>query len=159
VTTSNVQRLFRDNSSQYQGGVVKQPYRLTITEVDGVWRNAVLRRLGELIQLPLGWDGYEGIPVSLPNAYFAVRMLEAVCRINTPPPQIVPLSDGGLQIEWHTLKEDIEIQVRGPLEVDAWHSSMLGDDEDAMQLTDDFLPIAKWIGEITEPELALRVAA
>jgi hypothetical protein len=159
MNSANVQRMFTDRASRFQGGVSKQPTRLTITKVDGEWRDATFKRLEELVQLPVGWDGYDGLPVNLANAYFALQMLDTVCRTNTPTPQIVPMSDGGLQIEWHTLNEDIEIQVRGPYEVSAWHSTEHGDDVDAMQLTNDFLPIASWISEMTEPEIALRVAA
>src|SRR5690349_18746537 len=83
--------------------------RVLLSDTPYAWRDVVESALGDLIRLPDGWDGYRGAPVSFSNAFFALRMLESICSLSTEPPQLVPGSDGDLQIEWHTMRGDIEL--------------------------------------------------
>jgi len=134
--------------------------RKMLSESQESWRREVEQRLEELIRLPAGWDGYQGIPVSFSNAVFALRMLESTCRSVTPSPQIVPGVSGDLQIEWHTLSGDIELHVRAPNNVHAWRSlSDLGEDGEELHLTNNFFEIANWVKQLTEPSLAAISAA
>ena len=119
------------------------------------WREPVIRRLNELTALQLGWDGYEGIPVSFQNAYFAMEMLDACCRGDAPAPQIVPGSSGDLQIEWHLERGDIELHILGPNDVHAWHADEnTGFDGEEVPLTNDFTAVVKWIKNLMEPTRA-----
>ncbi|WP_324779906.1 hypothetical protein [Thiobacillus sedimenti] len=106
-----------------------------------------------------GWDGYRALPVSLENAVFALQMLGALCEADTPPPQIVPGFEGDLQIEWHTLKGDVELHVKAPNDVHAWRLLCDGDVEDELNLRNDFLMAAQWVREITEPPIAFAATA
>jgi len=134
--------------------------RAPVTDVMGDWRSAVLDRLEELIRLNVGWDGYDGLPVSLENATFALRMLEVTCREDTIAPQIVPGPSGELQIEWHTEFGDIELLVRGPYSVHAWrHLPSLSADGEEQELTNDFLLVARWIEELWELNIVISAAA
>jgi hypothetical protein len=54
-----------------------------------------------LSDLKDGWDGYDGIPTTEQ----AIRTAEGICYI--------PMSNGGMQIELHTLAISVEIEV-GP---------------------------------------------
>jgi hypothetical protein len=134
--------------------------RVMVSELWYVWGQEVRKRLEELIRLPVGWDGYSGVPVSLENAMFAWRMLEAVLGVAAAPPQVVPGSSGDLQIEWHTLSGDVELHVQGPNRVHAWRrmADAAGDGED-LNLTNDFATVAIWLKDITEPSLAAQPAA
>ncbi len=135
-------------------------HRLTIGEPEAAWRKPLFDRLQHLIRLDNGWDGYKGLPVSLENAAFALRMLDALCGPETESPQIVPGTSGDLHIEWHTLSGDLELWVRGPNNVHAWRCLVDGDEDgEEVELTNDFLPIATWISEVTEPQIALAAAA
>jgi hypothetical protein len=102
--------------------------------------------LNELVHLPNGWDGYNGIPVKFENAYFTIQILEAICFDDTPKPCLVPGSKGDLQIEWHEGLCDIELHVKSPLNVDAWVKTPQTD-EDGIEyhLTSDFRIISKYI--------------
>lgn len=149
VFSSNVMRLPKTST------------RIVVFEPSRAWRDVVMQRLTELVQeLEHGWDGYEGGPVSLENAMFALRMLEAVCGPAAPPPQLVPGPSGDLQIEWHTLGGDIELHVLAPNRVQAWRQTA-GSDENgqSLELTFDFGPVAGWVGELSEPNLAAAIAA
>lgn len=134
--------------------------RILITEPILTWFEEVKQRLEYLIRLEQGWDGYKGLPVSFDNAYFAMQMLESICGTETPTPQIVPGVAGDLQIEWHTLKGDIELHVKAPNDVDAWILDVDGDEAGVERsLTTDFTEIAMWVTNITEPSIAAAAAA
>lgn len=124
--------------------------RRLMSEPSRTWRECVVQRLDELVRLDVGWDGYRGQPVSFENANFALRMLEVACPDGALAPQIVPGSDGDLQIEWHVDGVEIELDVRGPYDVYAWH---LNRNVDApgieLRLTNDFSVVARWIGELS----------
>lgn len=138
----------------------KQHQRILLTEPTLTWFEEVKRRLEYLIRLEQGWDGYRGLPVSLDNAYFALKMLENICGTETPAPQIVPGVAGDLQIEWHTLKGDIELHVKAPNDVDAWILETDGDEAGVERsLTTDFTEIAMWVQNITEQPIATHAAA
>lgn len=132
--------------------------RIVVTEPVRGWLESVKARFNELVQMRVGWDGYRGVPVSFVNANFALRMLEAVCDANAPAPQIVPGSNGDLQIEWHTFSADIELHVRGPNDVHAWRS-LGGGDTVERRLSNDFTIVSAWINELAGPSIASGTAA
>lgn len=134
--------------------------RVLVSDKVSAWSDAVRSRLEELIRLPSGWDGYQAVHASFENANFALRVLESVCEFDTPAPQIVPGALGDLQIEWHSLKGDIELHVRAPNDVHAWYALVDGDpDGEELDLTNDFVTVAQWVKEITEPSVDVAAAA
>lgn len=132
--------------------------KASLSESGAVWRSSVGRRLGELVSLPTGWDGYVGLPVDFLTAHFAMSMLESICVDSTEPPQIVPGTSGDLQVEWHTLEGDVELHVLAPNKVHGWYSKV-GDGEEEINLTNDFRQVARWVMNITESPIALAIAA
>ena len=45
---------------------------------------------------------------------FALSVLESILQPKTPAPQVIPLSNGGLQFEWHENGVDLEIEISAP---------------------------------------------
>ena len=105
-----------DSIAAFSGSVIRR----VVQAPRFPWIEAALEELKELCRLERGWDGYQGQPVSLPNAYFALQILENTCTEKTMKPQFIPGSRGDLQIEWHTSDVDLEIHVRAPFDVDVW---------------------------------------
>jgi hypothetical protein len=130
-----------------------------ISDIVEGWQDAVSDRLEQLIRLEEGWDGYTGFPVSFVNAKFAFHMLESICRLDAPAPQIVPGSSGDLQIEWHTNAGDIELWVRAPNDVHAWCEISETQACEELNLTTDFSAVADWVKQIVEPEIVVAAAA
>lgn len=132
----------------------------TVTEPDYKWRDEVIEQLQDLLTLEVGWDGYQGEPVSFENATFALRVLEAICFYQTPTPHIVPGTNGDLQIEWHTHVAEIELHVLAPNNVHAWISTAeTGTEGEEFTLRTDFSEIAELIRRITEYSLDQTAAA
>ena len=135
--------------------------RVIVSKRPTEWYDIVESKLGELVvDLRAGWDGYDAQPVALPNAIFALSMLNSVCRSDTLAPQIVPGTTGDLQIEWHTEHVDIELTVKNPNEVHAWRCLVSGDpDGESLDLTTDFTDVVNWIAAMSEQQIVANAAA
>ncbi|NJL72938.1 MAG: hypothetical protein HC888_16005 [Candidatus Competibacteraceae bacterium] len=98
--------------------------------------------------------------MSLLNANFALKMLDVICGGNARSPQIVPGVGGDLQVEWHTVRGDIELHVVAPNHVDCWRRLIDADPEEIeLTLTNEFSVVAAWVREITEQPRAVETAA
>ena len=65
----------------------------------------------EFVDLPRGWDGYDGLPVQSSVAEHARRFLSAISGCTQFAPDVVPLSDGGLQLEWFVGTYEVEVVI------------------------------------------------
>ena len=130
-----------------------------ISELPHDWFAMLNERLGELVRLNKGWDGYQGQPVLYPNAVFAQKIIERVCGNNNIMPSIVPGTSGDLQIEWHTLGGDVELHVLSPNNVLAYYSNEEENKEKEITLTNDFAIVSNWLNEIKETSIVPIAAA
>ena len=94
--------------TDYQGEV-----KLTLPRVRRVpnWFGPTFESFARIMQLPPNWDSYGAEPIRGSVIERAVEALSRVMEDNSPPPSIVPLSDGGLQMEWHLRDQDVEIVI------------------------------------------------
>lgn len=65
------------------------------------WLEGVTARLSALEGLAPNWDSYGALPVAVIHANRAVRFLRRFMTDALPRPDVVPLNDGGVQLEWH----------------------------------------------------------
>lgn len=72
---------------------------------------AAVQRIQELQQLRPNWDSYGGLPIRREAIENALTILIAVLAKGVPLPAIVPTSSGGVQLEWHNVACDIELEV------------------------------------------------
>lgn len=75
-----------------------------------LWFRPALDNLLEFLSLGDNWNGYGERPIHEGAIKKAVAVLNAVCR-EGPAPQVVPTSDGGVQIEWEANQYEIEIEI------------------------------------------------
>lgn len=155
--TSNIFSIKSPSStSVFERGTFRQTRKL-VQEVDRHWRAAVIERLNHLVSLQRGWDGYDAPAVKFDTASFALRLLESAFDEDAPAPQIVPGSNGGLQLEWHLPSGDLELDVEAPYRVHAWYAA--DGDAQEVNLTNDFTIAATWLSELTEEPLATAATA
>jgi len=75
-------------------------------------------RLGELLQLRENWDTYGSPSVSPDAANVALLVLGEILEFRRVPlPHFVPTAEGGVQMEWHTDRIDLEIDVAPTLQI------------------------------------------
>lgn len=125
-----------------------EPTRLLVGDDWAAWREPVMQRLEDLVQLPQGDSSAR--PVRLEVAHFTLQMLKSICPPDTAPPHIAAGSVGDLQVEWHTPSTKIELHVMAPNSVSAWRQTpSLANGEEA-KLTNDFLIVLRWVREMLE---------
>ena len=112
------------------------------------WVTELRDRFDELTSLPRGWDGYAGRPVSFTCAQFDANLIERLYVEGVPAPQLVPGSDGTVQIEWHRNQFDVEIDVLGTYEVVAIRRNLRTDVVEELELQTDFTALGDWIAEL-----------
>jgi hypothetical protein len=88
------------------------------------WYEAALNALGAVLALPANWDGYGAERPEAEHAFRALVFLQRVMRDTTPLPAIVPLADGGVQVEWHRGGLDIEATFTGAPEHGLYFSDL-----------------------------------
>jgi hypothetical protein len=80
--------------------------------------------LRRIQRLRPGWDGHHAVPVTQAAIYASASLLGKILDATSEPPQIFPLPDGSVQIEWYAGDEiDIEIDSGGAAHVLATSSS------------------------------------
>ena len=74
------------------------------------WFGSVVERLGRFLSLGENWNGYGENAIT---AQAVVRTMNLLTRVamDGPEPAVVPMSDGGIQIEWHYGGTEIEVEV------------------------------------------------
>jgi len=75
-----------------------------------VWFMAVLQGFASLATLKEGWDGYGAAKIDRATINRALAAIEELVPQEAPAPSIVPIHNGGLQIEWHRNQRDLEIE-------------------------------------------------
>ena len=102
------------------------------------WSSKVEHRLNRLTKLPVGWDGYKGQRVSPLTARFVWDLLSSVMTKTTATPSVVPVTGGGLQVEWHRGGLDIELYVSKPMKAELFVSYADDRPDLELELTSDF---------------------
>lgn len=68
-------------------------------------------KLTELSELPENWDGYGSRRIEPAAKKTASNLLLMVYSLGMPTPHIVPVSGGGIQLEWQIKGRELELEV------------------------------------------------
>lgn len=113
------------------------------------WQKPVVSRVCELLALRDNWDSYHAPALGHDLGMFAIQLLEEVMVPGIKAPQIVPTSEGKLQIEWHTGGCDLEIEINGIYDIDMWFQNhKLQEDAYFVSLDSDYTEISNAIRTI-----------
>lgn len=151
------QRGFRDNAARRRSNTsVFTCHRLIVSGPDSAWHSRLMDRFNELTALPVGWDGYDGKPVSFQCASFAAAVLAKLFQNGVPAPSLVPGADGSLQIEWHRNGYDVELDVLDAQRVIAMRLNHQTQEEELLEVENDFSKIATWIAALADSKEVVR---
>lgn len=81
------------------------------------WFKHAVTRLEDLLNLQPNWDSYGANSVNPEIAMYAINLLLELMDDAMPIPSIVPTNRGGIQLEWHTTRGDLEIDIEAPYRV------------------------------------------
>jgi hypothetical protein len=112
------------------------------------WDRIVRSRLAQIAALPVGWDGYGSERIGTDIRSFAREILYSSMTKDQMAPSIVPISGGGLQLEWHTFKGDIELEIGRPYQTELYVAFTDGRPTIEKTLGADFSELTKALKEI-----------
>jgi hypothetical protein len=102
-----------------------------------------------LLSLGQGWNSYGARPVDPLKVVAALELLAQVMSDSAPAPTVVPTSRGGVQLEWHTLGIDLEVEVQSPQRFQVSFEDSRSNVEWEGELTLDMTPLAKFISSLS----------
>jgi len=108
------ERVVRMTSAAGAAGSATESPRIKVVPIQLVspaaaWLRHAISEVEVLTGLSRGWDSYGAVPVSAAAATKAVAFLVDNAFASLPKPSVVPLSQGGIQFEWHRGDIDLEI--------------------------------------------------
>jgi hypothetical protein len=75
------------------------------------WQIETIRKLFQLLALPIDWDSYGSPPPSEVAVTAAARLILSIELDYFVSPRIVPVSGGGVQLEWSLGSREVEIEI------------------------------------------------
>lgn len=75
------------------------------------WKAATEKAFAGLATLEENWDTYGGKPIESEYIGAARFVLDQIMAHDTPPPQVTPMSNGSVQLEWCRNGVDLEIEM------------------------------------------------
>jgi len=75
------------------------------------WLESVVRKIDDLASLSLNWDSYGSSPPGVEECQYAKSILSLIEQDNFPVPDIVPVSGGGIQLEWQYQGRALELEI------------------------------------------------
>jgi len=104
----------------YTNGAGKPAMRIQIraSHEQSGWNRRWLAEYAEaqfnsFLSLSEGWDGYRAKPIAMNALDVAIRLFFSLIDDLSVPPQMFPLVDGGIQLEWHVANESVEVEIGG----------------------------------------------
>jgi hypothetical protein len=75
------------------------------------WQIQGIKRLNQVLLLPNNWDSYGSSPPTPDAANIAMDVLTGIDIEYFVAPQIIPVSGGGLQLEWEIGSRRLELEI------------------------------------------------
>jgi hypothetical protein len=79
------------------------------------WFDPLMQGFVDLLTLPPNWDSYGAGAIDPKVIHYAMNVMNGLLGSSSPAPRVVPLSSGGVQLEWHRQGVDLEV-VFDPIE-------------------------------------------
>jgi hypothetical protein len=73
------------------------------------WFDPAIQGFVDLLTLPPDWDSYGAGAIDPRVVHEAMNLISGLLGPASPAPHVVPLSSGGLQVEWHRKGVDLEV--------------------------------------------------
>jgi len=81
------------------------------SQADFTQLNAIAKLINQFLSLDTNWDTYGGKPTTEVAARKAMNIITSLLSEGARAPAVVPVNNGGVQIEWHNGGWDVEIEV------------------------------------------------
>lgn len=108
-----------------------------------------VEKVVDLLALPTGWNSYSARPIAPQNVVTAIRLLAELLDFRTVSPVVVPTVRGGIQLEWHTERGDIEIYIRSPENVTFFAEDLESGESVESPVTGHEHELKRWVERIS----------
>jgi len=113
----------------------------------------VLKRAVDLLNLPLEWDGYKASRISQRAVETTILLLLDCAPEDMAAPHMVPVNNGGVQLEWHEQGIDLEIEVSpsGMIEAELVVEAEDLEEEWNGRRESNKAPLQQWLRKLKRP--------
>lgn len=147
--------------SRFDGGLTPTVGPMVSTEMAPAapWNVKLSKNIERLRNLSRGWDGPRSLPInaSLLNRVSAlIREALAPLGTNACAPFVVPLPSGGVQVEWHTVRGELEFEFAANGTASIWvrdHGTDHEFETEGAKAFNQFVLWASWLAA-TQPDAA-----
>jgi hypothetical protein len=110
---------------------------------------AAIKKLLEISTMKPGWDGYRSASISGPAREGALSLLRMIDGLGLPPPRVVPVPGGGIQVEFTKAEKELEIELEPSGQIAFLKTDSEGDEEEGRlaQCDPKLLPLLVWLSE------------
>ena len=105
---------FREEKSAREPSGLTNTVAISPENIEAEWKSTVETLIEELGQLQAGWDLGVASPIDGEIIRNAKDLVARLAAPGTPPPSVVPTVNGTVQLEWHTIRYDAEVEILGP---------------------------------------------
>jgi hypothetical protein len=77
------------------------------------WLSFALANVARIAELPHNWDGHGSPALGAKEREHVTKLLSSIDNADVPAPNIVPISGGGIQIEWQHNGRELELEIEG----------------------------------------------
>ena len=108
-------RLFRLKSAIWPFGTIEMEIQ---GDAPSSWMEPTVRAVFRLHALGDNWDSNGGTRIQRDAIARTIALLLQIMADDSPSPSVVPLPSGGIQLEWHRRRQDLEIVIEaaGPVQ-------------------------------------------
>ena len=107
-TTSSLGQMYSQAQRSYAS---PQWSRVVLVSELSQWQIEAIRKLVQLLALPRDWDSYGSSPPSEVAVKAAGSLILDIDLEYVVSPRIVPVSGGGVQLEWRVGSRELEIEI------------------------------------------------
>jgi hypothetical protein len=104
------------------------------------WLEPVVRRMNYLLNLKEGWDSYGARPINIMSAHAVIRFI-SLFGVGVATPDVFPLANGNLQLEWDSENGSVEVEVASSGRVSFVASQGDGDHAERADISFDIFQI------------------
>ena len=113
------------------------------------WFDSLAGGLVEVLTLPSNWDLNDGKSIDLDVVSAALALAPKMLGPESQPPWVVPMSGGGIQLEWHLGGAGLEIEIDTSHAITGYWYCKATEEEEEFEIGEDLTCLRFYIARIS----------
>lgn len=123
------------------------------------WFHNVRKKLESVHKLSRDWDGYGAEPISFDTVLFAFQILTEIYSTDLDVPDISPMSNEGIMIEWLVSEVEFTLEVQAPYDVTYIFESNELEEPESGSIAQEFSTLDRFVRSVIEASRGAIIAA